>query len=525
MTRVAIYARVSTDRQERDGTSLASQVERCMEFAQNREWHVVRTEHEQGSGGDINARPKLVRLINAAKAGEFDVLLTYTRDRLSRDIDDRGWLNRELRLAGVKLEVVQGSSEQIIQVVEDVVAQNERTNASERTKRAKEATARNGTPLIGSPPYGYQHIYEKVGHTDKIRGYAEDPLTAPILRRIFQSMANGGSMNSIANLLNDEGVPAPRGTRWRPSSIKAILENPIYRGEVHLLKTEGVRDDRTRRRRMVARPVEDRVVLTNVAPALVTDEVWRKANEQRAAGRKFSVRSARHPEATLLRSGFIRCGYCGSAMSVVNSPGRSVGYRCFRPRRDCPHSVFIRAADIDKWVWDMALAVLQDPAWVAQHVRGAEGTEDRRAQIISKIAGLQRKEARFAAAVGEADDPTPYMKLVSATQAEIRELQREVDELAFQQQQAAQLSARLHELTVYMQELDRLEGLGYDEKRAILREFDVQVRIWLASHEPRWTIDWAFDIPADWWDSRETEAEPWVIFTGDENSGLYSSSA
>ncbi|MCA9863357.1 MAG: recombinase family protein, partial [Thermomicrobiales bacterium] len=348
--------------------------------------------------------------------------------------------------------------------------------------------------------------------------------TAPILRRIFEEMAGGSALNAVITRLNDEGVPAPRGMRWWPSSLKAILENPIYRGEVHLLKVAGVRDDRTRRRTMVARPAEDHVILTDVAPALVTSDLWHKANEQRAANRKWSRRSAHDPEATLLRGGIIRCGYCGASLIATHPKKSATGYQCRRPRRDCPHSVFIRAADIDKWVWDMALAVLQDPAWVAQHIRGADGAEDRQADISGKIAGLRRKEARYAAAVGDADDPTPYMKLVRATQAEIRELQRESDELALQRQQAAQVSAKLHELNAYMQEIGRLESLGYEEKRAILREFDVQVRLWLVGHEPRWTIDWAFDIPADWWENAETEDEPWVIYTQDD-SALCRSSA
>jgi len=62
-----------------------------------------------------------------------------------------------------------------------------------------------------------------------------------------------------------------------------------------------------------------------------------------------------------------------------------------------------------------------------------------------------------------------------------------------------------------LREWERLDDLAYDERRAKLREFDVSVTLWKRDHEPRFAIDWAFDLSS--WDLSDQEEEPWVIFT------------
>ena len=62
-----------------------------------------------------------------------------------------------------------------------------------------------------------------------------------------------------------------------------------------------------------------------------------------------------------------------------------------------------------------------------------------------------------------------------------------------------------------MLEWERLDALAYDERRAKLSEFNVGVTLWKRDHEPRFAIDWAFDLSA--WDDIDEEAEPWVMYT------------
>jgi site-specific DNA recombinase len=181
--RVAIYARVSTERQEREGTSLESQVLRCRAYAEDQGWAAEYVVEEQGSGGDISGRPKLEGLLAAAQMGHFDVLICYHIDRLSRDVDDQGWLRREFRLAQVELVLVTGHQDQMVQAVEGIAAMQERKQIRERIARGKATTAMRGQYLPGgTPPFGYRHRLElvrtKSQAVERVVGLDEDPETA-----------------------------------------------------------------------------------------------------------------------------------------------------------------------------------------------------------------------------------------------------------------------------------------------------------------------------------------------------------
>lgn len=84
--RVAIYCRVSTNKQEEDGTSLETQLARCREHAANMGWEVVREYQEQISGYTmLSARPMLSEALTLAKQGGLDILLVYKVDRFARN--------------------------------------------------------------------------------------------------------------------------------------------------------------------------------------------------------------------------------------------------------------------------------------------------------------------------------------------------------------------------------------------------------------------------------------------------------
>jgi len=193
--------------QEREGTSLESQIERCRAYANERGWMIERIEQEQGSGGDIDRRDKLKSLLSAARAGHLDAILCYHIDRLSRDTDDLGWLRRELRIAGVDLVFVTGTQDPIYQAVEGAMGQNERRQIKERTKRGKESKAKSGCYLPGHAPYGYRHRRALVGRSEKVVGLDPDLVTAPILQEIFDFISKGGSITGCARWLNSKGIP------------------------------------------------------------------------------------------------------------------------------------------------------------------------------------------------------------------------------------------------------------------------------------------------------------------------------
>src|SRR4051794_21531974 len=98
--RCAIYCRVSTDGQEKDGSSLETQEAACIAYANKQGWEIVQTIRETGSGATLDGRPKLSQLRALIRAGAVDVILVYALDRLSRDSDHRGVIRYELGQAG-----------------------------------------------------------------------------------------------------------------------------------------------------------------------------------------------------------------------------------------------------------------------------------------------------------------------------------------------------------------------------------------------------------------------------------------
>ena len=98
----------------------------------------------------------------------------------------------------------------------------------------------------------------------------------------------------------------------------------------------------------------------------------------------------------------------------------------------------------------------------------------------------------------------------------------ELDELLFQQRHAEQIARRLDGFDRrFLDAYERVDAMGYDERRAILRQFGVQVTLWKKDHEPRFAIDWAFDLGDDWWQTDVGEEDcSWVIMHEGEHESV-----
>src|SRR3712207_4345455 len=102
-TQAAIYSRVSTTRQEDEGTSLDTQAERCRDYA-NAHGYAVSTEYREVFTGAVwRDRPKLTELRAAVRNKEFDVIICYDIDRLSRNQIHLALLMDEFEEAGVRV--------------------------------------------------------------------------------------------------------------------------------------------------------------------------------------------------------------------------------------------------------------------------------------------------------------------------------------------------------------------------------------------------------------------------------------
>jgi site-specific DNA recombinase len=351
------------------------------------------------------------------------------------------------------------------------------------------------------------------------------------VRKIFDLMAREGrSMHAVSGILNEAGIPSPTGKLWRSSSIAAIITNPVYKGQLTGLRWSNKENFETGNPTPMKRPDTDHVVFgQDKAPALVTPEEWDRANAQRVAGHGMGVRRAAEPEQYLLRGGFIVCGACGKVLTGSRgrpwkdgTPG-TPSYYCKRQAMSgCRESGSIRAPEIDTAVWQLVERILTDEAWVRQTIEAAADTTDRLADTRARLTELQTQKKRLAGQLALLDDASDVIALMNGLTGQIKALEVEVAAYEGQKRQVSQASERLTQVTAYLQEVERVGQLTMDEKRSVLRDFGVKVRLFKKNHEPRWVMDWQFDVTDEWLCGADDEwvGPEFTLESGSADKGL-----
>lgn len=484
--RAIIYSRVSTDAQERDGTSLDTQERACDELAADRSWLVVRRVRDAASGGVLE-RDGLDELRAALRRGEADVVVAFAVDRLSRSQNHIGILFDEFERVGVRLEFVTERFEdtavgRFILAARAFIAEVEREKIAERTMRGKEERARSGRipQAFGRGCYGYTY------NPDTGRREVE-PFQAAVVRRIFERYAASRSFSAVANELNEADIPAFSGGRWYPITVRRVLLNDAYIGRTVYRRTKRVRvraPGARRHTRVIERPEEERIEIPGATPPIVDDDLWSRVQAILNDPERTKRRST--PKRTYLLRGRLRCGLCRSAMvgHTLTSKGRSYSYyRCRHAyARNTGHHCtarYVPAEALEQETWAEVRKVLTAPEVVLREMRPSADHETTREQVErleSELAALRKREERLVQLFG-------YEEVDSAVvRREFRDVQRRRDMLAGERAALAgtrsavcddidedalrQACARI---------ADRLEGAGREDQQLLLEA--VQLRV------------------------------------------------
>src|SRR5215210_5119177 len=235
--RAIVYSRVSTDTQEREGTSLDTQERACLDFARQQDWQAVDSVRDAASGFSLD-RPGIERVRQLLRAGAVDVVLAYAVDRLSRNQNHIGVLVDEIQQAGARLEFVTERFEdtavgRFILAARAFVGEVEREKMGERTTRGKLERARSGRipQAYGLGCYGY--VYSRATGQREI-----EPYEAEVVRRIFARYAETRSFDRVSYELNEDGIRAFDGGRWHPVTVRRILKNESYTGRLIYRRTQ-----------------------------------------------------------------------------------------------------------------------------------------------------------------------------------------------------------------------------------------------------------------------------------------------
>ena len=307
MKTVAIYCRVSTDNQEREGTSLQTQLENCVNYCQGKGYEISYRFSEAYSGLSLE-RPELDKLRELVRVGAIDVLVVYCLDRLTRDPGHGVIITQELEKHRVTLEAVTEDVDntelgKLISYIRGYASKLEAEKIKERTSRGRKAKAKLGHITGGgfARTYGYDYVNKHDGNTGR---RVINETEADIVRQMYQWLVNEGmSTTGITNRLNSTGVPTKRGGYWAKQTVFAILSNKSYTGRTYAFTMK-------RNQAKYSSPKEEWIEIPDVTPTIISQEVFDAAQKQLQVNRNKTVNTTVHEY--LLR-GHIRCRQCGRA--------------------------------------------------------------------------------------------------------------------------------------------------------------------------------------------------------------------
>ena len=505
----AVYARVSTDDQKRNGYSLPEQIRGCLEYAVLHHIRVLPewVFQEDYTGAELD-RPQLDELRSLIEQNSnVKVIIVYDLDRLSRDMVHIVILEQELARFDAKVHYVIGQYDdsdegQLSKEIRGAIGKYERAKIKERMSRGKRGKARAGHYVaVGPTPYGLQRVKDG----DHWRLEIEES-EAQIVRQIYEWYVYGEipgqplSLFEIARKLTLSGILPPgklprfrfhlsterfKSKTWNTTTIRLILTNETYIG-VWYYNRRTVKN-----KKVVERPRNEWIPVK--APAIVDAPVFKLAQKRIRHNRHFTQPN---PVNHYLMHGRLRCFHCGASVPASSHPSHGKLF----PYYECPHkSVGVRDNDrktpecakirtrselLDKKVWEWLGTILVQPDNLLRGLRAVQSEQERATGILKERNAIIQREInkrrdKIAKLVDlYSEDRLPREILIEKQD----ELQREIAafEAEYEQNQEKVQNVVISDeaiqaiATISAQFRDAIEQATFDEKRALIELLDVR---------------------------------------------------
>ena len=340
---IAIYSRKSKFTGK--GESIGNQIELCKtyiranygdEYAES----AVVYEDEGFSGGNLN-RPDFKKMMKAAHDRQFQAIVVYRLDRISRNISDFSHLIEELgqldiAFVSIKEQFDTGTPMgRAMMYIASVFSQLERETIAERIRDNMHELAKTGRWLGGTTPTGYVSQSVKSvtvdGKTKKACKLKPVPEEADLIRKIFDLFIETDSLTQVEAELIRQNVRTRRGIEFSRFSIKNILQNPVYmiadetaydyfiQNEADLFSDrsefDGVhgilaynRTDQAKGKTTILNPINEWIVSVGQHPGIISSKQWIQVQHALERNRSKCFRKPRSNEALLTGLLFCRCG-------------------------------------------------------------------------------------------------------------------------------------------------------------------------------------------------------------------------
>ena len=403
-----IYARVSSDRQKEEHT-IDSQIASLVEYAQHEKYLVPDDWifQDEGYSGSILERPGLERLRDLVSEGQIETVLIYSPDRLSRKYAYQVLLTEEFSRHGADVVFIKSPKattpeEQLLLQFQGMIAEYERAQIIERTRRGKRHRAKTGSiNVLSGAPYGYRYV-KKTEHASAYYEIIEKE--AEIVKKVYKLYIEDGlSIGALSRWLNDHAIPTrKRVSQWERSTVWGMLRNPAYKGTACFGKTKITeRKKITRPLRQKGgfssrcsanheRPKEEWIEIP--VPLIIEEEVFLRAGEKLEENKRYVKKRTKEP--TLLQGVLVcnQCGYAYYRTSTRTSKKKIYYYRClgsddyrYANGRVCQTRP-IRQDYLDEIIWKQIIDLLGNSGLIRSEIQ-------RRIQTIQTFnPAKQRKE-------------------------------------------------------------------------------------------------------------------------------------
>jgi len=301
----AVYIRVSTEDQAREGFSLGEQKEKLLQLCAFKGYEVFKIYEDAGiSAKDMEHRPAFQEMLSDMKKGKINYIVAYKLDRVTRSVRDLEELISVLEQYNCFLvcdrddvNTSTANGRFFVRML-TVLSQLEIEIVSERTKFGL-----NGAIKSGHLPGVLALGYKKDGNKKTII----DETTKPVIERIFKMYLEGKSFQQISNIFNEEKVLSPKP--WKDTTIQKIIDNKIYMGDYEQFK------------RIAKNKQIEPVVYMNVVEPIISRAMWEECQYQKEKNQRTYTR-----DRVYLFFQKIQCPKCGRIMKCKGSGGKKKKY-------------------------------------------------------------------------------------------------------------------------------------------------------------------------------------------------------
>ncbi|MGN7469719.1 recombinase family protein [Brevibacillus sp. SAFN-007a] len=314
--RTAVYMRVSTEDQAREGFSIPAQREKLLAYVHSQGWEVAAIYADEGVSAKDTNRPELHRLLRDIREGSIDVVLVYRLDRLTRSVLDLYRLLQEFEAYDVRFksctEVYDTTTAigRLFITLVAALAQWERENLAERVKLGMEQMVKERKRPGGPPPFGYELLEGKL---------MIQPVEAAGVREMFARYEKGESPRQIAEWANRQGLRGKNGASWSASAVLRLLKNPVYHGALRWNYTDSLQRQNA---------PEEWLIEEATHPAIIDKACFARVQQ------KMAARGSLHPRvlgSSFSFSGLLYCSRCHAPMRGKTAKSKS-GTRLYMHR-------------------------------------------------------------------------------------------------------------------------------------------------------------------------------------------------